>query len=92
MFQYAHQTLLKYLFFHMFQIISTFFYTYFMLFFEIMLGPQYNLVQNTDVQFMTKDAQWYFLVSTAAHKFKVDVYSHWMDCYIYKKCLNYFSI
>jgi len=38
---------------------------------------------------MAKDAQWYFLVSTAALKFKFDVCSH---CYMYKKCLNYFSV
>jgi hypothetical protein len=63
-----------------------------MLFFEIMLGSQYNLVWNTDVQFMTKDARWYILVSTAGRKLKFDVYSDGMDCCIYKKCLNYFSI
>ena len=44
MFQCAHQPLLKYMFFHILQIISTFFYTYFMLFFETMSSPQYNLV------------------------------------------------
>jgi len=44
MFQCVHQPLLKYLFFHILQIISTFFYTFFMLFFEIILSPQYNLV------------------------------------------------
>lgn len=65
-FQHVCQSLLKYLFYHLPEVISNLFYIYFTLFCDIMLSIQHNWAYKTDVKFKTTDAQRYFLIRSIA--------------------------
>lgn len=61
-FQHLRQLSLRYLFYHLWYLISAFFYTHSTIFCEHTLSPQYDLIYNTDTHIKHEDRLWSFLV------------------------------